>query len=173
MQMNKRLPRKVLKKQEQKLQKRRKKKKYCVQNIQILQHKIIGNTNIKTNICNSNNNQKSNRKQSHLYNNNSINLLKKKYKLNNVYKQRNRIIRMIISSKLLLTESKCSKCRSAKYTHKQIPAQIVDGVPVLIGKEKDKKQRKKEEQMLKKQMKEQMKENLKEKDRQRGKVGVK
>ncbi|CAL6016257.1 Hypothetical_protein [Hexamita inflata] len=63
--------------------------------------------------------------------------------------------------------------RSAKYTHKQIPAQIVDGVPVLIGKEEDKKQRKKEEQMLKKQMKEQMKENLKEKNRQRGKVGVK
>ncbi|CAL6026961.1 Hypothetical_protein [Hexamita inflata] len=63
--------------------------------------------------------------------------------------------------------------RSAKYTHKQIPAQIVDGVPVLIGKEEDKKQRKKEEQMLKKQMKEQMKENLKEKDRQRGKGGVK
>ncbi|CAL6115998.1 Hypothetical_protein [Hexamita inflata] len=66
--------------------------------------------------------------------------------------------------------------RSAKYTHKQIQAQIVNGVSVLIDEKKekeDKKQRKREEQMVKKQQKEQMKKQLKEKDRQRGKCGVK
>ncbi|CAL6055886.1 Hypothetical_protein [Hexamita inflata] len=53
------------------------------------------------------------------------------------------------------------------------PAQIVNGVPVLIDKQQDKedkKQRKKEEQMIKSQEKELTKE---QKDKKRGKCGVK
>ncbi|CAL5979661.1 Hypothetical_protein [Hexamita inflata] len=63
--------------------------------------------------------------------------------------------------------------RSAKYTQKQIPAQIVNGVPVLIDKQQDKedkKQRKKEEQMIKSKEKELTKEQI---DKKRGKCGVK